>query len=171
MNTSIYLYLHWPAVPSLAAFMNCIFYVSNNLKFNIPTFWCCYMDIDSLWPTIRFLLKFIYSEKATKFCELTYFWLQYIRSKVRGRFRKILWPSQNIWTFNVLYRLSFLLRQFSKLIPILPKWSQRNAIMGLFLIKYVQRKGILFKVNIFWEGHKILRNLPLTFDRSTYNQK
>ena len=26
------------------------------------------------------------------------FWLQYIRSKVRGRFRKILWPSQNIWT-------------------------------------------------------------------------
>ena len=26
------------------------------------------------------------------------FWLQYIRSKVKGRFRKILWPSQNIWT-------------------------------------------------------------------------
>ena len=26
------------------------------------------------------------------------FWLQYIRSNVRGRFRKILWPSQNIWT-------------------------------------------------------------------------
>ena len=28
------------------------------------------------------------------------FWLQYIRSKVRGRFRKILWPSQNIWTLT-----------------------------------------------------------------------
>ena len=27
-----------------------------------------------------------------------YFWLQYIQSKARGRFRKILWPSQNIWT-------------------------------------------------------------------------
>ena len=26
------------------------------------------------------------------------------------------------------------------------------------------------KVHIFWEGHKILRNLPLTFDYSTYSQ-
>ena len=28
-----------------------------------------------------------------------------------------------------------------------------------------------FKVHIFWEGHKILQNLPLTFDYSTYSQK
>ena len=27
------------------------------------------------------------------------------------------------------------------------------------------------KVHIFWEGHKILRNLHLTFDYSTYSQK
>ena len=27
------------------------------------------------------------------------------------------------------------------------------------------------KVHIFCEGHKILRNLPLTFDSSTYSQK
>ena len=27
-----------------------------------------------------------------------YFWLQYIQSKVKWRFRNILWPSQNIWT-------------------------------------------------------------------------
>ena len=33
------------------------------------------------------LLKFIYSEKATKF------WLHVLQSKVRWRFRKILWPS------------------------------------------------------------------------------
>ena len=32
------------------------------------------------------------------------------------------------------------------------------------LLKYV-------KVHIFWEGHKILRNLPLTFDYSIYSQK
>ena len=38
-------------------------------------------------------LKFIYSEKATKFCEILPL-LQYIQSKIR--FRKILWPSQNI---------------------------------------------------------------------------
>ena len=28
-----------------------------------------------------------------------------------------------------------------------------------------------FKVHIFWEGHKILRNHHLTFDYSTYSQK
>ena len=33
------------------------------------------------------------------------FWLQYIQSKVRWRFRKILWPSLNIWTLLLL--LSF----------------------------------------------------------------
>ena len=29
---------------------------------------------------------------------------------------------------------------------------------------------IKIKVHIFWEGHKILRNLPLTFDYTTYSQ-
>ena len=38
------------------------------------------------------------------------FWLQYIRSKVRGRFRKILWPSQNIWTVVVVGVVSLLFR-------------------------------------------------------------
>ena len=33
------------------------------------------------------------------------------------------------------------------------------------------KKFVLDKVHIFWEGHKILRNIPLTFDRSTYSQK
>ena len=31
----------------------------------------------------------------------TNFWPQYIQSKVSGRFRKILWPSQNIWTLQI----------------------------------------------------------------------
>jgi hypothetical protein len=47
-------------------------------------------------------VKFIYSEKATKFCEIFPLLLtQYIQSKVRGRFCKSLWPSQNIWTLIV----------------------------------------------------------------------
>ena len=33
------------------------------------------------------------------------------------------------------------------------------------------RPGRSSKVHIFWEGHKILRNLHLTFDYSTYSQK
>ena len=35
-----------------------------------------------------------------------YFWLEYIQSKVRGRFRKILWRSQNIWTLKAVLVLS-----------------------------------------------------------------
>ena len=34
------------------------------------------------------------------------------------------------------------------------------------------KKPVRFiKVNIFWEGHKILRNLPLTFDCMYCSQK
>ena len=39
--------------------------------------------------------------EATKFCKSPpYFWLALHRIKVRWRFRKILWPSQNIWTLT-----------------------------------------------------------------------
>ena len=42
-------------------------------------------------------LKFIYSEKSTKFCEISTLFLSYL-VPVRWRFRKTLWTSQNIWT-------------------------------------------------------------------------
>ena len=46
-------------------------------------------------------LKFIYSEKATKFCEIFNLLLTTdIESKVRWKFRKILWPSKNTWTLT-----------------------------------------------------------------------
>ena len=49
---------------------------------------------------LPYLIKFIYSYKATKF------WLAIHRKKVRWSFCKILWPSQNIWTLLALfYRL------------------------------------------------------------------
>ena len=56
------------------------------------------------------LVKFVYSEKATKFCEIsTYFCLQYIQTEVKWRFFKILWPSQNIWTLiSVFFGLKVL---------------------------------------------------------------
>ena len=48
------------------------------------------------------LLKFIYSEKTTKFCEIFTLLLTGTihRTKVKWIFRKTLWPSQNIWTLN-----------------------------------------------------------------------
>ena len=48
-------------------------------------------------------VKFIYSENATNFAESSpHFWLALHRTKVRWIFRKILWPSQNIWTLTTL---------------------------------------------------------------------
>ena len=42
-------------------------------------------------------LTLIYSEKATKFCEISTLLLSYVVPvKSKWRFRKILWPSQNI---------------------------------------------------------------------------
>ena len=35
---------------------------------------------------------------------------------------------------------------------------------------YVEKLRPHFKVHVFWEGHKILRNLPITFDRMYYSQ-
>ena len=52
-------------------------------------------------------LEFIYSEKAAKFCEISPLLLSYVvpvkKSKVRWRFCKILWPSQNIWTLKLSF--------------------------------------------------------------------
>ena len=46
-------------------------------------------------------VKFIYSEKPQHFAKSSpYFWLALHRTKVRWRFRKILGPSQNIWTLS-----------------------------------------------------------------------
>ena len=49
-------------------------------------------------------VKFITSERATKFCEISTLLLS--QSKVRYRFHKILWPSQNIWTLASSWKLS-----------------------------------------------------------------
>ena len=51
--------------------------------------------------------------------------------------------------------------------------SYRNfwRIRGKFAGKFPRPFQRIIKVHIFWEGHKILWNLPLTFDCSTYSQK
>ena len=44
----------------------------------------------------------------------------------------------------------------------IPKTPQR---------RHVVQKSYQHKVHTFWEGHKVLRNLHLTFDYSTHSQK
>ena len=53
----------------------------------------------SVEEMLAYMLKFIYSEKATKFCEIFTLLLSYVAPvKSKMKIAKILWPSQNIWT-------------------------------------------------------------------------
>ena len=85
-------------------------------------------------------VKFIYSEKATKFCEISYLLLlQYTQSKVRWRFRKILWPSQNMWTFMTVWwygipDLSLYKKYVWKYVWL---FTYRNSIVILLLSYYI----------------------------------
>ena len=72
--------------------------MSNGLL--MSTFTICYYQCKDAQKRLR-KLKFIYSEKATKVCEIFTLSLSYVlQSKIRWRFRKILWHSQNIWTIT-----------------------------------------------------------------------
>ena len=71
-------------------------------------------------PLKTFLLKFIYFEMATKFFEIFPLLLT-VCTVVRGRFRKILRPSQNIWTLKnqiikiIIFNLTNLLLSLTSL--------------------------------------------------------
>ena len=61
---------------------------------------CLFIGITKLHRIYPYNLS-IYSEKATKFATSSpYFWPQYIQTKVRWRYCKILWLPQNIWTLK-----------------------------------------------------------------------
>ena len=64
---------------------------------------------------------------ATKFCEIST--LQYIQTKVRWRFRKILWPSQNIWTLKLC---TFLIFNFTSYIQVSFRRFKILTILTIF---------------------------------------
>ena len=92
---------------------------------------------------------------------------------------------QKRWTAgnSISVRLIMYQLQFSKMEPLYltqfgiecRKVTQVQRFKSNFLFLNNSREGrketVVFKVHIFWEGHKILRNLPLTIDYSTYSQK
>ena len=76
----------------------CGFYMKKNVAFTLISFAVLKSD-DCLSVQVTFELKFIYSDKTTKFCEISTVDLSYVcQSNLQWRFHKILWPSQNIWT-------------------------------------------------------------------------
>ena len=75
-----------------------------------------------------------------------YFWLQYIVSKVSWRFRKILWPSQNIWTLlnapsiregnrDSLVTLHWM-KPFLKYISFMLPWTLHSGPVDILLINF-----------------------------------
>ena len=100
------------------------------------------------------------------------FWLQYIRSKVRERFRKILWPSQNIWTLKKEEKklaVSYLRLYLTKIprhyvswglaIDCLQIWLAINIFYIIFwkvmAIDYYSRNYMRSKARKIWRSWKM----------------
>ena len=79
-----------------------------------------------------------------------YFWLQYIQSKVRWRFRKILWPSQIIWTLNLCFSVIFNFRY-----PYYPWSSVLKQSYFVYRLTHVMLRG-LRQMSIF--AHVLCKN-------------
>ena len=91
-------------------------------------------SFDNKYINIFWSVKFIYSEKTKNFAKFSpYFWLQYTQSKVRGRFRKILWPSQNIWTltFKIWTKLENMWKSENKVVWL---YNYLNGSLGNVII-------------------------------------
>ena len=82
---------------------------------------------------------------------------------------------QNIASIYILSRLCALNKQPFKL----NFWLTYHLVFLVFYLQSTSAEKNMndkvrfsgFKVHIFWEGHKILRNLPLTFDCMYCSQK
>ena len=93
-------YNHTPVIYWLKSlFANLIYFKSDPmfeyLSRNLVLLWW------NMFRKISTYVKFISSDKATRFFEISTLLLKALhRTKVRWRFCKILWPSQNIWSLT-----------------------------------------------------------------------
>ena len=84
-----------------------------------------------------FKVKFIHSEKVTNFCQISTIDLSYVVTVksteiLQWRFRKILWPSQNVWTLRMLIGILF---KITKPLPF--EIFLKIYVYNLYLRKYV----------------------------------
>ena len=100
---------HWPWSPRLSKGTLCTLWYLQNLEFNkdliIKASQMFHFRSSILKHSISCYLLFLsckvhmFWESAQKFAKSPpYFWLALRRTKVRWRFCKIVWPSQDIWT-------------------------------------------------------------------------
>ena len=76
----------------------------------------------------------------------------------------------------LLWKKFFFEKKCCAVLDIKVIWAKINhekilKINQFYLYSFKAKLFQVSKVHIFWEGHKILRNLPFNFDYSTYSQK
>ena len=131
--------------------------------------WRCKVDLVSFhWSASQ--LKFVYFEKATKLFEIFALLLftvsKYIQTKVRWRFRKILWPSQNIWTLPGLSWLDlFSILTFAPSMHALYKKEGTSDFLGRKVVNFENRCPIyaLFDIKSWMRNSINENNLSLKF--------
>ena len=103
-----------------------------------------------------FLVKFIYSEKATKFCKIFTFLLICTTSdkSMRWRFCKNLWPSQNIWTLNIKINWKILL------------WPSQNIWTFIITLKRISSHCVTIFMWRLCDCRQASRQLLFSWSRS-----
>ena len=100
-----------------------------------------------------------------------------INNEVRKNLLPFWWK---IFMFNEIFWFYFWIRRSSTLIYDVKEGLPINQFFWIFwkncLVRRLKvtdffKRNWSIKVHIFWEGHKILRNLPLTFDNIYCSQK
>ena len=72
--------------------------------------------------------------------------------------------------FKIIFKRGFQLTLQIKY-PYCNHLTARRGCLAQEIVRLEKMQSYPVKVRIFWEGHKILRNLHLTFVYSTYRQK
>ena len=120
------------------------------------------------------LHKFIYSEKAKNFCEISTLLLTTVQSGVRWRFCKFLWPTQNIWTLTLLVSnyVNILMKSLMKFISFQTLHTTTctyNAVLCPCEIQLRRRKGSQAKTYRPWKLGRETKLFCLDIDKGLKN--
>ena len=96
-----------------------------------------------------------------------------MRLRHRGPLRQDVQTFFSLSTYGVVCCIHSILLPFSNFsFYHLLTWEWRlKQICKRMVVKFELSEWVIGKVRLFWEGHKILRNLHFTFVYSTYRQK
>ena len=120
--------------------------------------------LTTILPSIKAYLLFILIKALPKNSSLS-LWATF--DSVSASF-----PNRDMILISILIPRFLLEAECTRLSPY--SGCLMPQLLKVFLKKNIYKEQLgqkCVKVHIFWEEHNILRNLPLTFDYSTYSQK